>query len=246
MNGDSVTEQDGTHHLAAEFYQYKDQNMEKMRNEVESTLSGADGMLSQAMHLAFVEDEDESIDPNELYWGGSGDPIEIEASALCEVNDWLKRKEGANQEDRRVFMEETMNKMVASVRHGVIEPAQATHTIHECAAMLGLELALEAEMEDTTLVITGMRKTVTKTDTIVAFREFGEIEDAAVSSNARGFGLVRFASPKSAQLAMRKFRKEEIVVQDVAVMVRSLRSGSVPQDTNPHEPKPSGQESTSN
>ena len=101
--GDSLHEQDGAHHMADEFDQYKDQNLEKMRNEVEGTLSGADGMMSQAMFLAFMVNEDESADPNELYWGGSGDPIEIEASALCEVNDWLKRKEGASLEERYVL-----------------------------------------------------------------------------------------------------------------------------------------------
>lgn len=121
-----------------------------------------------------------------------------------------------------MFMQDSMNKMVASVRHGVIEPAQASHIIHECAAMLGLELA--TEIPETTLIVTGMRKTVTKTDVIVAFRDFGEIEDAAVSSNARGFGLVRFASTTAIQRAMNKFRKEEIVVQDVAVMVKLLKS----------------------
>lgn len=119
-------------------------------------------------------------------------------------------------------MQDTMNKMVASVRHGVLEPAQASRTIHECAAMLGLDLA--AEIPETTMIVTGMRKTVTKSDVIVGFREFGDIEHAAVSSNARGFGLVRFASTMSVQRAMNKFRKEEIVVQDVAVMVKVLRS----------------------
>jgi len=222
LGGDSVNEQDGTHHLADEFDQYKDQNLEKMRMEVNETLSGADGMMSKAVFLAFIDTEEKSTDPNELYWGGSGDPTEIEASALCEVNDFLKRKDGASLEERRAFMQYSMNKMVVSVRHGVIEPEQASHTIHECAAMLALELA--AEIPEITLIVTGMRKTVTKTDVIVAFRDFGEIEDAAVSANARGFGLVRFSSPKSVQRAMNKYQKEEIVVQDVAVTVKVLSS----------------------
>lgn len=104
MGGDSVNEQDGTHHLADEFDQYKDQNLEKMRSEVNESLSGADAMMSQAMFLAFMDNEETTTDPNELYWGGSGDPTEIEASALCEMNDWLKRKEGASLEERYVCM----------------------------------------------------------------------------------------------------------------------------------------------
>lgn len=86
----------------------------------------------------------------------------------------------------RAFMQDTMNKMVSSVRHGVLGPDQASRTIHECAAMLGLELA--APIPENSIIVSGMRKTVTRTDMIVAFREFGDIEDAAVSSNSRGFG----------------------------------------------------------
>ena len=86
----------------------------------------------------------------------------------------------------RNFMQDTMNKMVSSVRHGVLGPDDASRTIHECAAMLGLELA--SQLPEDTIVIAGMRKNATRTDLIVAFREFGEIEVAAISSNLRGFG----------------------------------------------------------
>jgi hypothetical protein len=100
MGGDSVEEADGTHNLADEFDQYKDQNLEQMRMGVEKTLQGADGMMSHAMTMAFIADEDPVATENDLYWGGSGDPAEIEATALCEVSDWLKRKEGAGLDER--------------------------------------------------------------------------------------------------------------------------------------------------
>ncbi len=87
---------------------------------------------------------------------------------------------------RRLFMQETLNKMVASVRHGVLGPEEASRSIHECAALLGLQLATEIPV--TTLIITGMRKTVTARDMIDAFAEFGDIAEAAVASNQRGFG----------------------------------------------------------
>ena len=80
--------------------------------------------------------------------------------------------------------------MVASVRHGVLGPEEASRSIHECAALLGLELATEIPV--TTLIITGMRKTVTAGDMIDAFSEFGEISEAAVASNQRGFGAYIF------------------------------------------------------
>jgi len=83
-------------------------------------------------------------------------------------------------------MQETLNKMVSSVRHGFLGPEEASRSIHECAALLGLQLA--AEIPVTTLIITGMRKTVTAEDMLEAFAEFGEISEAAVASNQRGFG----------------------------------------------------------
>eukprot|EP00546_Thalassionema_frauenfeldii_P015737 CAMPEP_0178913192 /NCGR_PEP_ID=MMETSP0786-20121207/10703_1 /TAXON_ID=186022 /ORGANISM="Thalassionema frauenfeldii, Strain CCMP 1798" /LENGTH=636 /DNA_ID=CAMNT_0020585901 /DNA_START=465 /DNA_END=2375 /DNA_ORIENTATION=- len=234
MGGYSVEEADGTHHLADEFDQYKDQNLEKMRADVEENLHGSDGMMSKAMTKALMADEDPVADQSDLFWGGSGDPAEIEASALCEVNDWLKRKEGANLEDRRAFMQDTMNKMVASVRHGVMKPDEAARTIHECAALLGLELA--SDIAEDTVIVTGLRKNVTKSDLELTFREFGEIDEAAVASNSRGFGIVRFVSRTSTQETMKKFRLGEIVVQDVAVTVRVLKSQGTSFGSAPPEP----------
>lgn len=87
---------------------------------------------------------------------------------------------------RRGFMQETLNKMVASVRQGVLGPDDASRTIHECAALLGLQLATEIPV--TTLIVTGMRKTVSARDMIDAFCEFGQISEAAVAPNKRDFG----------------------------------------------------------
>jgi hypothetical protein len=83
-------------------------------------------------------------------------------------------------------MQESLNKMVACVRHGVVIPEDASRTIHGCAALLGLQLA--EDIPETTLIVTGMRKSVSRQDFIEAFKKFGEIESAAVSSNRRGFG----------------------------------------------------------
>ena len=121
-------------------------------------------------------------------------------------------------------MQDTLNKMVASVRRGVLGPDDASRAIHECAALLGLQLATEIPV--TTLIITGMRKTVNAKDMIKAFKEFGEISEAAVASNQRGFGILRFKNNSAADRALSKFRSEEIVVQDVAVQVKVLRAGS--------------------
>ncbi len=83
-------------------------------------------------------------------------------------------------------MQETLNDMVSKVRRGMMSPEDASRTIHESAAMLGLQLA--ENLPETVLIVTGMRKQVSKEHVIAAFKEFGDIDNAGVSSNMRGFG----------------------------------------------------------
>jgi hypothetical protein len=228
MSVESGDEGDNTKNLQDEFDQYKDQNLEQLRSDVEGNLTGFEGIMSAAVTRALMGGEVPRVDDSDLMWGAQGPQTgaEIEASALCDVNDWLKRNESATVERRRVFMQEMLNRMVSSVRFGVIEANDASLTIHESAALLGLQLANELPM--TTVIISGMRKTVSSSHIVKALREFGEIDVAAVASGQRGFGIVRFRNPKSATLAIRRYRSGEIVVQDVAVQMQVLTpSGAV-------------------
>jgi len=222
ISTESDDELDGTKNLQDEFDHYKDQNLELLRNNVEGNMSGFEGVMSSAVTKALMGDDDAKVDPSELFWGCDGHPSgeQIEASALCEVNDWLKRNETSPVERKRAFMQDMLNKMVASVRYGVLGPEDAARSIHEAAALLGLQIANELPM--TTVLLSGMRKTVASDDMIRALREFGDIDTAAVASGERGFGIVRFRHPKSADRAMRRYRNAEIVVQDVAVQFKVL------------------------
>jgi len=97
--GDSGDEVDATPKLQDEFDHFKDQNLEKMRTDVEGNLPGFDGMISQALTKAFLDDEDEALmEESELMWGGSDTQkgSEVEASALCDVTDWLKRNDNVS------------------------------------------------------------------------------------------------------------------------------------------------------
>mmetsp|Transcript_18263 Transcript_18263/g.52111 ORF Transcript_18263/g.52111 Transcript_18263/m.52111 type:complete len:295 (+) Transcript_18263:592-1476(+) len=249
MTADSGDEEaDATHHLADEFDQYKDQNLEKMRAEVEGNLTGFDGMMSQALTKALIDDHDDdahyfgtAATPTTLtstgsltdsLWGGSLLPgaenqgqqlsgIEIEASVLGEVTDWLRREENATNDERYAFMQSTLNKMVASVRHAMLGPDDAARAIHESGALLGFQLATELTV--TTLIVTGMRKTATAEIMVRSFQQFGDIAEAAVSPNGKGCGIIRFKNSKSADAAMRQFRSTEIVVQDVGVQLKLLK-----------------------
>lgn len=86
-------------------------------------------------------------------------------------------------------MQETMNKMVSGVRYSIIGPEDASRTIHGCATLLGLQLV--DDLPETTIIITGMPKTIDKDILINVFKEYGEISDAAMASKARGFGELK-------------------------------------------------------
>ena len=99
---DSGDKADATQILADEFDQYQDQNLEKMRADVEGNLKGCDGMMSQAIARALIDDVD--YNPySGAYWGGDGEDAsaaEIEASALGSVLDWLKRHGNASGREK--------------------------------------------------------------------------------------------------------------------------------------------------
>jgi hypothetical protein len=96
----SEREEDGTHTLTDEFAQYQDQNLEAMRTGVEGSLSGFDGMMSQALTKALMDDDSEAVNEDELRWKGCQDSPEIEATALWEITDWLKRNESATMDEK--------------------------------------------------------------------------------------------------------------------------------------------------
>jgi len=211
--------------LQDEFEAYKNQGLEIMRSGVEESVYGAEGMMSLAMTRALMEDEDAEIIPS---WGGAEDPESIEANGLCETNDWLRKHDHSTTEERNQFFQEILNKMVTTVRRGMISPSNGTRAIHCCASMLGLQL--EKEQPNNVLLVHGMRKTndltLGRSFLVEAFEVFGDIEGAAIAPNNRGFGFVRFVSPKSVQRALERFRISEIEVQDVSVMIKSLKSDS--------------------
>ena len=121
---------------------------------------------------------------------------------------------------RQEYMQFLLTKMVTSVRMGLMGPEDASRTIHECAALLNLELANQLPV--TTFILTGMQKTTTAQDVVTSFRRFGPIQDAAVATGHRGFGLLRFKNQSAANATMQKFRSSEIVVKDVAITLKVL------------------------
>lgn len=124
---------------------------------------------------------------------------------------------------RRSIMQKQLNKMTASVLHKVIGPEDATRTIHEIAVLLGLRLSSELPM--TTILVAGMRQKAREADMRRTFGMFGDVTVAAVAPNERGFGIVRFKTSNAVNRLMVKYRKEDIVVEDVAVQLIVIKAG---------------------
>lgn len=199
-----------------EFEDYKDQNLEKMRETVERQVSGLGNMISQAMTMALIDQEDEAIHD---YDGMSG--VEIEATTLWQVTDWSRRNGNADHYETQNYMKELLNKMVKCVHQGLVAPEDASRTIHGSAALLGLALA--NELPSNTYILKSMLKKTTARDIVRTFDlEFGPVEDAAVAVGNKGFGIVRFKHPSAAARAMEQFQTSEIVVNDVAIQLVPL------------------------
>jgi hypothetical protein len=103
VDGGSDNEADDTQVLADEFDKYKDQNLERMRSELEGNVTNFDGMMSQAMTMTLMDDDDDDFSESVNNMIGDKDSIQIEADLLCEMNDWLKRSSNASVDDRYVL-----------------------------------------------------------------------------------------------------------------------------------------------
>eukprot|EP00986_Skeletonema_menzelii_P015926 scaffold12989_cov157-Skeletonema_menzelii.AAC.8 len=199
---------------------YKNNDLEILRDAVEEAVEDVEGMLSLAMTRALTEGDDA-----QLPWD-SEDSGSIEASCLFETYDWLKRNEESPLDTRNEFFQEVMNNVVITVLFGLMHPLEAAQLAHGIATVIGLPLL--KELPKKTLVITGMRKTtdVDRGQHVIlsAFERFGPIEQAAIAPNNRGFGFVRFSKPKSVQRALEKYRVAEIEIQNVSVSIKTLEN----------------------
>jgi len=211
--------------------EFRDDDMEKVRNDVAASFEDGDVMVSEALVRAWITDDENSFysEGNEEEGKKKLDMVK-EANALCDTQIWLKRHEQASLEDKKEFMQRTLNRLVTDVRYKVITPETASRTVHECAALL--ELKLKRELPETSILVSGMRKTCKKEDLVKVFMRLkvgdiklkeSDIEDAEVITE-RGFGVIRFHESESVRKVMDVYRKEDIVVNDVDVVVKVLKS----------------------
>ena len=89
--------EDGT--LVDEFDKYKDNNLEKMRDEMEGMNENFDGMMSLALTKALMDDMEDEDGVSDMDINPPS-ATEIEATVLCDINDWLKKKTSTSAEER--------------------------------------------------------------------------------------------------------------------------------------------------
>jgi len=226
---ESGDENDLTKNLKDEFDQYRNEHIETLRSGITAALPNYEGVMSAILTKTLMGEEVEPVSVKSVLWDCPEHPTprgeDIEASALCEVNDWLKRHETDNGRETREYMQAFLDRMVTTVSHGALNAEDATRCVHEAAVLLGLSLANELPM--TTVIIAGMRKTVSTSQMMSVMSKFGAIDAAAVASNQRGFGIVRYRNKTSVDKALKDYRSTEIVIQDVAIQMKVLRPHGV-------------------
>ena len=89
-----------------------------------------------------------------------------------------------------------LNRIVLIVHYGLIRPHDGARLLHACASVLGLKLI--KELPNTTVIIKGLRKTNDLAEghhfLVEVFTPFGDIVDASISPNDRGFGASNYAA----------------------------------------------------
>lgn len=85
-----------------------------------------------------------------------------------------------------------LNKIVLIVHHGLIRPQDGARILHGCASIVGLTLKKELP-ENTILIYQGLVKTNNLSQghhmLVETFSPFGDIVDASISPQNRGFGM---------------------------------------------------------
>eukprot|EP00588_Corethron_pennatum_P023385 CAMPEP_0194331690 /NCGR_PEP_ID=MMETSP0171-20130528/56463_1 /TAXON_ID=218684 /ORGANISM="Corethron pennatum, Strain L29A3" /LENGTH=388 /DNA_ID=CAMNT_0039093253 /DNA_START=1180 /DNA_END=2346 /DNA_ORIENTATION=- len=197
---------------SSDFDEVSHKSLEKMRNNIKYSFKDGTEMLSEAFIRALMDD---------VYTDSGLNNMVLETDILCNTVDWLRQNENPLTEERQAYLQKILNLFVWHVRCQTLDPDCASDTVHRCAVLLGLQIA--KKFPENTIIVTGTRKTCPRATFLHAFKKFGNIENGAVASGDRGFGVIRFKSSRSVQNVIDIYKKGEIVVQDVAVSIKILK-----------------------
>jgi hypothetical protein len=210
---DSLPSQASTGNVVDEFDKYRDQLLDVLKDEVESTVDNVHVPLRLAIEQIFTDTSEQgAAPPLDLSWIGGEDLGSIEASCLCQACAWEQNDSFAtgyvvivfvhsglivetsdnsySKLYRQGFFEDMLNKIVLIVHHGLLTPHDGARILHGCASIVGLSLL--KELPNNTVVIQGLITTNELAHghhlLVSAFEQFGEIVDASIAPQNRGFG----------------------------------------------------------
>ena len=196
-----------------------------------------ESMVSQAITMAFLEPRDitysrsrqtadyvkkrSSPFPSSLVCGV------IEATCYHETFVYVKQR-GRDDENgepgvsETAYVQDKLNYLVALVRHRALQAEDAARIIHGVGCLLPNLCRTVSEPPAATVLVYGMRRNVAVQSLCDAFVVFGAVKSCNVADGGKGFGFVRFVSHSGVDRAMRRFERDEILVDDVAVVVQPL------------------------
>ncbi|GMH86881.1 hypothetical protein TrVE_jg1976 [Triparma verrucosa] len=215
-------------------------NPDPLRTRLSNSSLVSEGMVSQAITMAFLEPRDihlstthssvllsTSPSPHPQYTRPPS-PSRIEATCYHSTITYVKRSRSSRQTSSKTgdysYLQSKLNYLVALVRHSLLTPSDASRITHGIACLLPSLSSCVKEPPECTVLVTGMRRKGGVESLEKAFGEFGRIGEVNVSEGSKGFGFVRFRSSISVSRTLRRYVLDEILVDDVAVVVEILGS----------------------
>uniref|UniRef100_A0A7S2H5L6 RRM domain-containing protein n=1 Tax=Helicotheca tamesis TaxID=374047 RepID=A0A7S2H5L6_9STRA len=158
------------------------------------------------------------------------DSCRIEANALCDAYDFMRRNAHPsaavpdNETERITIVHDQLVQMVNNVRRGAISPTAAARTIHSIQMITGL--AEFPAIWEVTVVFFGLKDTTTSSELRKTMEQFGEIEAAAVADSGRGFGFCSFRSSSSAWYSIQGCRNREALLNGEPLNAMRIQNGN--------------------
>jgi len=109
----------------------------------------------------------------------------------------------------RNFLQSKLNVLVAMVRKGDISARDAAVIVHGIGCLLPPLRPLVTTPPPNTVLIRGMRRSVTRSSLVATFERFGGIMEAEVAPG-KGFGFVRFTGQDGIRRTTEMYGREEV------------------------------------
>lgn len=177
--------------------------LESLRLQITTSLPQTEEMVSRAIMNAFFRDSSslQSLDSLSLDSADAVDPYQVEVDCLWEATEWVRLNvEYAPRPDTEdmalEFFQKRTDEILCRVRQEELTSDEAARILLSVAAALGLKFA--SPLPQTTIILNGLEKGVTKDDIYSVLATFGDVEATAIAKATHRFGFARFSHEESA------------------------------------------------